>query len=73
MTTAYKTKSQVREKAGSTTRVGLDSISKAGVAAMGGVSAVIGLWALACLVSALVGNGGLLALTRSWLQAVTGM
>ncbi len=71
MTTAYKT--QVREKSDSATSVGLDSISKAGIAAMGGVSALIGLWAAACLVSALVGSGGLLALTRSWLQAVTGI
>jgi hypothetical protein len=36
-------------------------------------SALIGLWAAACLVSAMVSNGGPLGLARIWFQAVTGI
>lgn len=73
MTTASRTKSAARTKTRSVTGVGLDSVSKAGIAVMGGISALIGLWAAASLISALVDGGGLLNLTRSWFQAVTGM
>ncbi len=37
-----------------------------------GVSALIGLWALACLVSALIKSGGPVKLFKKWLQAVGG-
>jgi hypothetical protein len=33
---------------------------------------LIGLWALACLVSAMVKSGGPVKLLKKWLQAVTG-
>ena len=66
-----KTRKQVRT--GESAQESLDSISRGSIAVMGGISALIGLWAAACFVSALFGNGGLLALTRSWFQAVTGM
>jgi hypothetical protein len=64
-----KTKQQAREN----TRTGLDTVSTTTVAVMGTVSAVIGLWALATLVSAMVNSGGLLGLARGWFQAVSGM
>ena len=36
------------------------------------ISALIGLWALACLINALVKSGGPIKLFRKWLQAVRG-
>jgi hypothetical protein len=73
MNTAYKTETRSRGKSLSTTQTGLDTVSRAAIGVMGGISALIGLWAAACLVSALIGGGGLLNLTSSWFQAVTGM
>ena len=70
-TTLTKTREQIKTRESS--RENLDTLSKGSIAVMGGVSALIGLWAAACFVSALMGEGGLLALTRSWFQAVTGM
>ncbi len=66
-----KTRKQVRTS--EYAQESLDSISRGSIAVMGGISALIGLWAAACFVSALFGSGGLLALTKSWFQAVTGM
>lgn len=71
MTTAQRTKT--REHTESTSQSRLDNASQVGIGIMGGISALIGLWAVACLVSAMIGSGGLLNLTRSWFQAVTGM
>jgi hypothetical protein len=71
MNAVSKPRQQTRAEADS--RAGLDAISKGAIVAMGGISAVIGVWAMACLVSAMIGSGGLLNLTRSWFQAVTGM
>jgi hypothetical protein len=36
------------------------------------ICGLIGLWALACLVSALIKNGGPIKLFKKWLQAITG-
>jgi hypothetical protein len=67
------TKTRQQARSGEQTRTGLDAVSIGGIAVMGSISALIGLWALACLVSAMIGSGGLLALTRGWFQAVSGM
>ena len=68
-----KTRQKVQVRTSDSARENLDAISRGSIVVMGGISALIGLWAAACFVSALFGSGGLLALTRSWLQAVTGM
>lgn len=68
-----KTKTKVRTRESASARENIDAISRGSIAVMGGISALIGLWAAACFVSAMFGNGGLLALTRNWFQAVTGM
>lgn len=73
MNSASKTETRSRGKSSSTTRTGLDAVSRTAIGVMGGISALIGLWAAACLVSALIDGGGLLSLTSSWFQAVTGM
>ena len=54
------------------TQAGLDSVSKGSVAAMGGISALIGLWAVACFAGAMVSSGPL-GLVKGWVSAVTGM
>lgn len=48
-------------------------ISKGAIVGMAAPSALIGLWAVACLVSAMVSSGGPLALAKAWFQAVAGI
>lgn len=43
------------------------------LAAMSAAPALIGLWAVACVVGALFSVGGPLELVKSWFQAVTGI
>ena len=50
----------------------MDAASKITVTMMGSASAMIGLWAVACFASALIGNGPL-GLIKSYFSAVTGM
>lgn len=49
------------------------TISQRALVAMAVPSALVGLWAAACLVSAMVSNGGPLGLVRIWFQAITGI
>jgi hypothetical protein len=42
------------------------------LAAFGTVSTLVGLWAVACFVGALLATGGPLALAKAWISAVTG-
>lgn len=67
------TKPRQQARTTENTQTGLDSVSTVTIAAMGVISALIGLWALAALVSAMVGSGGLLGLAKGWLQAISGM
>jgi len=53
MTATIKTHSA----ANSNTTSGIDALSRAGLLSMGAVSALIGLWAAACMVGALAGHG----------------
>jgi len=68
-TTTTKTKVPVRtsEHVGVTTE-----ISKGAIGALGGISALIGLWAIACFVGGLVASGGPVAMAKNWLEAVIG-
>ncbi|MBU0730301.1 MAG: hypothetical protein KKE17_03000 [Proteobacteria bacterium] len=54
------------------TQAGIDIISKGAIAVMGGTSALIGLWAVACFATAVLSNGPL-AMTKAWFTAVAGM
>ena len=67
------TKAKPRTRGDENSQVGLDALSKGSLVAMGGISALIGVWALISFVSALTGSGGPLALVRSWFEAVIGM
>jgi hypothetical protein len=64
------TKTRNQERTTENTQAGLDAASTTTIAVMGGVSALVGLWALACLVSAMIDSGGLLPVIRGWLHAV---
>jgi hypothetical protein len=70
-TTLTKTRTRVQER--ETSQTGIDAITKTLIVALGGISGVIGLWALASVVGAMVTNGGPLALITGWIGAVTGM
>jgi len=69
MTTAIKSQSQTKE----TAKVAVDSVSRGSIITMGVASALVGLWAVACLVSAMVGSGSPIELIKSWFSAVSGM
>ena len=68
--TTTMTKTQTRTN--TQTQTGLDSISKGSLAAMGGISALIGVWAAACFIGATI-SGGPFELVKNFFQAITGM
>ncbi len=47
-------------------------ISTGAVAVFGTISTLVGLWAVACFVGALLATGGPIALAQGWISAVTG-
>ncbi|MCF6239139.1 MAG: hypothetical protein L3J79_10105 [Candidatus Marinimicrobia bacterium] len=68
-TTVYaRTRVRSGEKVAATTE-----ISKAGMYTVGVVSALIGVWGLACFVGGLVASGGPLSFIGNWFKAVGGM
>ena len=68
-TTVYaRTRVRTDEKVAATTE-----ISKAGMYTVGIVSAMIGVWGLACFVGGLVASGGPLAFVGNWFKAVAGI
>ena len=48
-------------------------VSKAGVYTIGIISALIGLWGLACFVGGMVASGGPLSFVGNWFKAVAGL
>jgi hypothetical protein len=67
--TLVKTKNRTKSVAQEATTT---KISTGAVAVFGTISTLVGLWAVACFVGALVVTGGPLALTQAWISAVTG-
>jgi hypothetical protein len=70
MTNTTMTKTRVGSQV--QTETAFDVVGKGTVAVMGGISVLVGLWAVACFVGAMVASGGPLALVQSWISAVTG-
>jgi len=70
-TTMTKTRQQTRTT--ENTNVGIDTVSKNSIAVMGGVSALIGIWSMACFVGAMAASGGPLGMASSWFHAISGM
>lgn len=62
-----------KTRTGSSTKSAADSISRGSIITMGVASALVGIWAVACLISAMVGSGGPIALIKSWFSAVAGL
>ena len=71
--TQIKVKTRTQTAVNESTQAGLDAVAKGSIMAMGGVSALIGLWAMASFVGAMITGGGPLAVVRGWFQAITGM
>lgn len=67
------TKPRTTSKAKEREQAGLDTVSKSSLAIMGGISAMIGLWAAAAFVGAMFVAGGPFELVKSWFSAITGM
>lgn len=67
---AVNTRTQVRteEKVSATTEV-----SKASVYTLGVVSALVGLWGLACFAGGLMASGGPLSFVGNWFKSVAGL
>ena len=53
-------------------QAGIDAFTKGSIISMGVVSGAAGLWAVACLISAVAGSG-LTAVTQGLFTALTGM
>jgi hypothetical protein len=68
MTTTIKTKSKATESSNSA----VDSVSRSSIITMGVASGLVGLWAVACLISAMVDSGPI-ELIKNWFGAVLGM
>jgi cation transporter-like permease len=51
----------------------LDEVTRLNLSLITGVSGLIGIWAFASLISAVIGIGGPLQLAQSWFSAITGM
>ena len=68
MTTNIKTQS----KATGSTNTAVDSVSRSSIITMGVASGLVGLWAVACLISAMVDSGPI-ELIKNWFSAVLGM
>ena len=68
MTTNIKTQSKATES----TNTAVDSVSRSSIITMGVASGLVGLWAVACLISAMVDSGPV-ELIKNWFSAVAGM
>jgi hypothetical protein len=53
--------------------VGVDALTKTSISVMAGVSALIGLWAVACFVGGMISSGGPLSFIADWFRSITGM
>ena len=67
-----KVRNSVRVTGDSKAEAGMDTVSKGSMVTMGVVSALVGIWAVACLASAMV-EGGPVELIKGWFSAVLGM
>ena len=64
---------KIRNRTSSVAKATTDSqITTGAVAVFGTISTLVGLWAVACFVGALLTSGGPIALAQAWISAVTG-
>lgn len=73
MKDATLTKKKQKVRTDVQAREGLDTFARGGISVMGGVSALIALWAGACFIGGLISAGGPVELAYSWFKAITGL
>jgi len=66
-TTRYRTRTE------GTSKGAINSVSRGSIITMGVASALVGLWAVACLASAMLGSGSPMGLIKGWFSAVSGL
>lgn len=69
MTTTTRSKT----RAGEASKPATNSVSRGSIITMGVASALVGLWAAACLASAMLGSGSPIGLIKGWFSAVSGL
>ncbi len=67
-----KTTAIIKTRQQTATLSGIDKISMASIAAMGGISAAIGIWAVMCFAVTFLSNGPL-AMLKGAISALTGI
>ncbi|MBI5558558.1 MAG: hypothetical protein HY885_13070 [Deltaproteobacteria bacterium] len=67
------TKNRQGVRTGEQTRAGLDTFAKGTITVMGGISALIGIWAAICFIGGIMSAGGPVELAYSWFRAVSGL
>ncbi len=74
LSSTVKTRTKEHLNSGSEAIESLDEVSKTTLSVMTGISGMIGIWAVACLIGAAANLGnGPLQLAQSWFSAVTGL
>jgi len=68
-----KKRQKVRSGEQQLARTGLDTFAKGSISVMAGLSALIGIWAVACFIGGLINIGGPVELAYGWFRAITGM
>jgi hypothetical protein len=68
-TTLTRSRTRTRENTGTA----VNAITGTSINLMAGVSGLIGLWAVACMVGAMISSGGPVALFTGWFKAVGGL
>lgn len=67
------TKTKQRTRSAEQSRSGVDTVTKGSIAVMGGVSALVGLWAVACFAGAIFESGGLVEMVKNFFRAIWGL
>ena len=72
--TTVKTKTREHLESGSDVIESMDEVTRMSLSTMIGISGLIGSWAVACLIGAVVQLGsGPLQLSQNWFSAITGL
>lgn len=67
------TLAKIKTRSAEGSQSGVDTLTKGSIAVMGGVSALVGLWAVACFAGAIFESGGLIELVKNFFKAIWGL
>ncbi|MBU0730176.1 MAG: hypothetical protein KKE17_12065 [Proteobacteria bacterium] len=67
------TRQGVNTKTTDSAKSGIDAVSKGSIILMGAVSAIIGLWAVACFVGAMMSSSSPTGVFGGWFSSIIGM